>query len=136
MVRQLGAQQLIGLRLVDENGIRVGVIGQVYFDDQTGAPRWVTVRRGFFRAGENFVPLRGARPLGDDVQVPYSRETVRTAPVFPTDRHISVAEEDQIYLHYGLAPETAQEVPEQRPYLAPRGKHAKTPERSRTQPTV
>lgn len=134
MVRQLGAQQLIGLRLVDGSGARVGVIGQVYYDDQTGVPRWVTVRRGVFRSGENFVPLRGARPRGNDVQVPFTKELIHTAPVFPTDQHISVAQEDQIYHHYGLVPETPAEAPprvqEPAPYLAPRGKHAKIPERS------
>ncbi|WP_199493237.1 PRC-barrel domain-containing protein [Marinitenerispora sediminis] len=110
MAPQLGAQRLIGHRLLDRQGNSVGKIGQVYFDDQTDAPKWVTVRSGFLGTRENFVPLQGARTVQNDLQVPFDKDTIRRAPSFDIDQHISVEQEDRVYQHYGLQPE----VPGQR----------------------
>jgi uncharacterized protein YrrD len=41
-------QQFIGRMAVDSEGGKVGKIGQVYLDDQTGQPVWVTVTTGMF----------------------------------------------------------------------------------------
>ncbi|GAA1092387.1 PRC-barrel domain containing protein [Nocardiopsis composta] len=113
---------MIGHRLFDRDGAGVGRIGQVFYDDQTDAPTWITVRTGLFGTSESFVPLRGARALGDGVQVPYDLETIRSAPSFDIDQHISVEQEDMIYHHYGLPPEPG--VPAQRPAESrPRGRH-------------
>src|SRR5690606_39830325 len=69
-----------------------------------------------------------ARALGDGVRVPYDLETIRSAPSFDIDQHISVEQEDMIYHHYGLPPEPG--VPAQRPAESrPRGRHRR-PDRS------
>lgn len=100
-----GARRLIGNRLLDRDGTAVGRIGQVFFDDRTREPAWVTVRTGVFGTGENFVPLRGAHPVDEGLRVPFDAETIRSAPSFSVDRHISVEQEDAVFEHYGLAPE-------------------------------
>ncbi|MFC7329313.1 PRC-barrel domain-containing protein [Marinactinospora rubrisoli] len=110
MAAQFGAQRLIGHRLLDRQGNSVGKIGQVYFDDQTDAPKWVTVRSGFLGTRENFVPLQGARTVRSDLQVPYDKDTIRRAPSFDIDQHISVEQEDRVYQHYGLEPESPGQV--------------------------
>ncbi|GAA3752637.1 PRC-barrel domain-containing protein [Salinactinospora qingdaonensis] len=117
MAPPLGAQQLIGHRLLDIDGNIVGKIGQVYFDDQTDAPKWITVRTGLFGTHEYFVPLRGARAMEEGLQVPFDKDTIKRAPSIDTDRHISPDQEDIVYDHYGMRPE----VPEQRAEDAPRG---------------
>lgn len=116
MADQFGAEQLIGHRLVDRDGIGIGRIGQVYFDDQTDTPTWVTVRIGLFGTKEVFVPLEGAELLHDSVRVPFAKEQVRRAPSFHSDQHISVEQEDEVYRHYGL------EIPGQ--WVPSRGRHA------------
>lgn len=120
----MGTQQLIGHRLVDRDGAAVGKIGQVFYDDQTDTAKWITVRMGLFGSRENLVPLTGAEMVYDALQVPWSRNKIKSAPSFDIDQHISVEQEDRVYEHYGLAPEVpGQRVPEQ--YSRPRGRHAR-----------
>jgi len=42
------AQQFIGRTAVDSEGSKIGQIGQVYLNEQTGSPLWITVATGFF----------------------------------------------------------------------------------------
>ncbi|MFC4565243.1 PRC-barrel domain-containing protein [Nocardiopsis mangrovi] len=119
-----GAEWLIGHRLLDRDGSSVGRIGQVFYDDQTDAPKWITVRTGLFGSREFLVPLMGARSVDEGLQVPFERDLIKAAPGFPIGEHISVDEEDRVYRHYGLRAE----VPEQRRPEAegrPRGRHAR-----------
>lgn len=99
-------EQLQGLdghgKVVTEHGDKVGAIGQVYLDDTTGTPSWVTVKTGLFGAAETFVPIESARVDGHDVVVSYSKELIKDAPRIDADGSLSPAEEDILYRHYGL----------------------------------
>ena len=93
---------LMGGTAVDENGDKIGKIGMVYFDDQTGKADWVTVNTGFFGSSESFVPLAGATVEGDTVRVPYSKDKVKDAPKVEADQHLDESDEQRLYGHYGL----------------------------------
>ena len=43
------------------DGDKIGSVGQVYLDDVTNEPTFVTVKTGLFGARETFVPLQQAR---------------------------------------------------------------------------
>jgi hypothetical protein len=119
-----GADWLIGHRLLDHDGSSIGRIGQVYYDDHSGRATWVTVRTGLFGTRENLVPLRQARVVDEGIQVPYPRAQVKSAPSVFADRPISVAQEDTVYAHYGMAaPVPAPRDAE--PDVRPRGRHAR-----------
>ena len=60
---------LSGATVVDTGGNKIGKVGQVYLDDQTGQPEWVTVKTGLFGTKESFVPLALARHDGDHLTV-------------------------------------------------------------------
>lgn len=60
--------------VMDSNGAKIGSAGQVYLDDQTGEPSWVTAKTGLFGTSESFVPLQGAHLTGDDVSVAYTKD--------------------------------------------------------------
>ncbi|GAA3764313.1 sporulation protein YlmC with PRC-barrel domain [Spinactinospora alkalitolerans] len=122
MASRLGAQRLIGRRLLDRDGNRIGRIGQVYFDDRTDTPKWVAVRTGLFGANERFVPLQGARATDEGLQVPFRGELIRHGPVLDAGRHLSVAEEERVYWHYGLRPTVP--GPREEPGFI-RGRHAR-----------
>lgn len=108
------AQELVGRRLLDREGGSVGKVGQVYLDDQTDEPKWITVRTGIFGTQESFVPLQDAWTSGEDLVVPFDKQTIKDAPHFEVDEHISVEEEQQVYQHYGMQPEVPQQRTESR----------------------
>ncbi|MCU1566240.1 MAG: photosystem reaction center subunit [Pseudarthrobacter sp.] len=88
--------------VLSTDGDKIGSIGQVYADDATGQPTFVTVKTGLFGTSESFVPLEGARTEGNDIVVPYSKEQVKDAPRVAEDGHLEPAEEEQLYTYYNL----------------------------------
>jgi uncharacterized protein (TIGR02271 family) len=89
-----------GGNVLGSDGEKIGSIGQVYLDDQTGEPSWVTAKTGLFGTSESFVPLQGADVEGHDVRVPYSKHQVKDAPRVESDGNLSPEEEDRLYRHY------------------------------------
>jgi uncharacterized protein (TIGR02271 family) len=88
--------------MVDGDGDRIGTIESIYVDDQTGQPEWALVNTGLFGTKSTFVPLAQASDRNGDVQVPYARQLVKDAPNMDPDGHLSEAEEQQLWAHYGL----------------------------------
>lgn len=89
--------------VLSQDGNKIGSIGQVYADDETGNPDWVTVKTGLFGTSESFVPLEGARIEGNNIVVPYDKDLVKDAPRVDVDGHLEPAEEDRLYAHYQLS---------------------------------
>jgi uncharacterized protein (TIGR02271 family) len=94
--------RVIGRDVYDESGSKIGSASEVYLDDQTGQPEWVTVRTGMFGTKESFVPIRDADLTDDGVRVHVSKDKVKDAPKIDTDGHLSPAEEEELYRYYGL----------------------------------
>ena len=67
------ASQAIGKTVYSGEGEKIGKVGQVFLDDQTGQPEFLTVNTGLFGTSESFVPVEGASINGDDVSVPYGQ---------------------------------------------------------------
>ncbi|XTR52179.1 PRC and DUF2382 domain-containing protein [Pseudarthrobacter sp. So.54] len=84
------------------DGEKVGSIGQVYLDDQSGDPSFATVKTGMFGTSETFVPLAEASLKGNDLNVPYTKDQVKDAPRVEADGSITPEEEDALYRHYNL----------------------------------
>ena len=91
-----------GSTVYDSTGDKVGKVGQVYLDDQTQQPTWVTVSTGFFGTSETFVPIEGARFEGDDIHVGFDKAKIKDAPRVEVDQHLSETEEAELYRYYGL----------------------------------
>ena len=88
--------------LIDRNGDKIGTIGDIYLDEQTGRPEWLTVKTGLFGSRVSFVPTAEARAEGDDVRVPYEKSQVKDSPNVDADGALSQSEERRLYEHYGL----------------------------------
>ena len=93
-------QQMIGRTAVDSDGSKVGKVGQVYVDDQTGQPVWVTVTTGLFGSKQSFEPLYGSRQAGEELQLAVSKEQVKGAPSVDDDGHLADSENDALYQYY------------------------------------
>jgi len=97
--------------VVTDHGDKVGAIGQIYLDDSTGAPSWVTVRTGLFGTAETFVPVQDARVDGQDLVVAYTKDTIKSAPRVDADGSLSPEEEQALYRHYDLHDDPATTAP-------------------------
>jgi len=91
-----------GGNVVSTSGGKIGSIGQIYLDDATGQPSWITVKTGLFGTSESFVPLDNATVQGDDVAVGFDKDKVKDAPRVDPDGSLSPEEEDQLYAYYGV----------------------------------
>jgi uncharacterized protein (TIGR02271 family) len=92
-----------GGTVVGTDGDKIGKVSQVFLDDQTGNPEWVTVTTGLFGTAESFVPLSQGSVRGDQIVVPYDKSTVKGAPrVEDSNGHLSESEETELYRYYGL----------------------------------
>ena len=89
-------------RVVTDHGEKVGPVGEIYVDDVTSAPDWVTVRTGLFGTADTFVPLHDARVEGDDLVVPYAKDLIKDAPRIDADGALTPQEEQILYRHYGV----------------------------------
>jgi uncharacterized protein (TIGR02271 family) len=102
---------IIGSTAVDNDGDKLGKVGQVYLDDQTGSPEWATVSTGMFGTKETFVPLADATVADGTLHVPYEKTKVKDAPRVEADQgHLSPAEEEELYRYYGIGTTDYQET--------------------------
>ena len=102
---------ITGGNVVSTDGDKIGGIGQVYLDDNTGEPNWVTVKTGLFGTSESFVPLDGADLRGGDIVVKYDKATIKDAPRVDADGSITPEEEETLYSYYGLGGSNAGYTP-------------------------
>ncbi|MFL6129269.1 MAG: PRC-barrel domain-containing protein [Mycobacteriales bacterium] len=102
MFDQNSVQTLSGVTVRETGGDKIGKVAQVYLDDQSGQPEWVTVRTGLFGTRESFVPLAAARFEDGELVVDASKDKVTGAPQADEDGHISEQEEAELYRYYGI----------------------------------
>jgi uncharacterized protein (TIGR02271 family) len=101
MTNTVNADAYIGRNAVDPEGNKIGSVGQVYLNDETGQPDWVTVNTGLFGTKENFVPLEGSTfGSDDDVVLPFGKDVVKDAPHVGDASHLDVDEQDALYSYY------------------------------------
>lgn len=96
--RQL--EEMLNRTVIDLDGNKIGKIGQIYLDDQSGQAQWVSISTGLFGNKENFAPLQGATMSGDDVQLGVSKELVKDAPKIEADGHLDGSEIDALREYY------------------------------------
>ena len=94
---------LRGSTVYASDGDKIGRVGEVYLDDQTGEPTFVTVNTGLFGTKETFIPLEKAQINGEDITVPFEKSFVKDAPNIADDDSLSPEEEQRIYEYYSVS---------------------------------
>jgi uncharacterized protein (TIGR02271 family) len=94
--------RVIGQDVYDQAGDKIGSASEVYLDDATGQPEWITVRTGLFGTKESFVPIRDADLTDDGIRVPVDKDRVKDAPKIDAEGHLSPEEERELYRYYGM----------------------------------
>ena len=93
-------QDVTGFTAIGADGEKIGKVGQVYLNDATGQPEWVTVSTGLFGTKESFAPLYNAQPSDGEVRLAVTKQQVKDAPNIDTDEHVGSGEIDALYQHY------------------------------------
>jgi uncharacterized protein (TIGR02271 family) len=96
--------RLIGQTLYSSDNDKIGKIGQVFLDDETGRPEFLTVNTGLFGMSESFVPAADVTTTDDGVRVPFTKDQVKDAPNVDVDSgHLDQSEERRLYEHYEMS---------------------------------
>jgi uncharacterized protein (TIGR02271 family) len=100
MTNAVNPDVYIGRNAVDPQGNKIGSIGQVYLNDETGQPDWITVNTGLFGMKENFAPLAGSSFNGDDLVLPFDKDVVKDSPDINDSSHLDTDEQQSLYSYY------------------------------------
>jgi uncharacterized protein (TIGR02271 family) len=94
----------IGHDVYDVDGDKIGEITDIYYDDVTQRPEWLTVKTGLFGSKKTFVPLQGSTRHGendDDLQVAFDKDFIKDAPKVDVDEHLTPEQEAELWQYYG-----------------------------------
>lgn len=101
-MENIDIDQLRGSDLYDQTGSKIGSIGEVYLDDQTNEPAFLTVNTGLFGMNETFVPYQSVSRDGDNLVAPFEKSFVKDAPNIAADGSLTPEEEEEIFRYYSL----------------------------------
>jgi hypothetical protein len=98
----------VGRNAYDNTGEKIGEITDIFYDDRTGRPEWVTVKTGLFK-GSTFVPIHGSQIHDggdeddeDSLRLAFPKDMIKDAPRVDTDSdHLDPAEEQELWAYYG-----------------------------------
>ena len=82
------------------DGTKLGKVGEVYLDNRSGEPGWITVVTGLFGTRRHFVPVDDATLDDRGVHVPFDKDTVTGAPNVEENGELTPLEEDELYRYY------------------------------------
>ena len=103
MADQKFIQAVLESTAFDKNGDKVGKIGQLFVDSNSGEPTFVAVNTGLFGRNSSLVPLAGAKLNNEELHVAHTKDEISDAPnISDTDEGLEPEEEERLYKHYGL----------------------------------
>jgi hypothetical protein len=95
---------LSGGNVVTASVDKIGSIGQIYLDDQTGEPSFVAANTGLLGMSQSLIPLRDATIRDGDVVVGYDKDMVTNAPPLEDDEgSLSRGQQEKLYDYYGIS---------------------------------
>ena len=101
-------EDLANATAYDVDGDKVGGVKDVYVNDTTGQPDFVSVNHGLFGGGDSIVPLRGHSLRDGELHLAFPKERIEDAPDLDENGHLTTEDQDAFYRHYGL--ENTQDV--------------------------
>lgn len=88
-------------RVLDRGRENVGVVAQIYVDDETNQPLWAAVVIDPPSAVETVVPVDDAVVDDGDLVVSYSRSVIESGPRICADDELPWEKEERLRDHYG-----------------------------------
>jgi sporulation protein YlmC with PRC-barrel domain len=96
-------EQIMGERVVDPRGHRIGKVTQLALEPQTLQAEWLVLKTSRFGRQRRLVPIKGAVDQGGAILVPFSKEMVLGAPVPAVPTSPGGSEVTALHAHYDVA---------------------------------
>jgi len=100
MIDTTNINSVFDSKVVDQDDTKIGTVKQVFVDDDSGQPLFVSVATGLFGMSESFVPLQGATFDGDALHVTFDKDMVKDAPRIDADDALTDPQQEQIWDYY------------------------------------
>ncbi len=88
--------------IIGADGSKLGKVETVFLDTETDKPEWAAISTGMFGRKVSLVPLSAATESGDDLQVPFDKDTVKGAPHHDPDEALTETQEAELFEYYGI----------------------------------
>ena len=98
----LSPTKVVGHKVLDAGGNKIGQAGQLYMDHTDAHEQWVMVKGGLLGGRTHFAPMHGASMVAEDLRLAYDKSLIDSAPELDGSRQLSAEEELALYRHYGL----------------------------------
>jgi len=95
-------EDLANATAYDVDGDKIGSVKDVYVNDNTGQPDFVSVGHGLFGAGDSIVPLRGHNLRDGELHLAFPKDRIKDAPDLDENGHLTNEDQQAFYRHYGL----------------------------------
>ena len=95
-------EDLANATVYDVDGEKIGSVKDVYVNDTTGQPDFVSVSHGLFGGGDSIVPLRGHNLRDGELHLAFPQDRVKDAPSLDENGHLTNEDQEAFYRHYGL----------------------------------
>ena len=107
MARNITPDTLFGATVTGTDGDKIGKVDEVYLDNASGDPEWVSVKTGLFGSNVSLLPLAEATVSGDTITVPFDKAKVKDAPHHDPGSELSETDEADLYRYYGVSDTSA-----------------------------
>ena len=92
----------IGQDAYGRDGEKIGSIDNIFYDEETGRPEWLTIKTGFMGLGSSFAPITGSRRHDDGLKLDVTKDQVKDAPDVGDGNHLPEDDERRLYEHYSI----------------------------------
>lgn len=102
-----------GYEVYDQNGEKIGKVDDL-FVDEADHPEYVGVKMGFLGTSSTLLPWGAVNNVDDEgqrIEVSVDKQRAKDGPTFDDDQDITPELENEVYSHYGLQRESAEQTP-------------------------
>ena len=102
-MQQTEIEALVGMKACSHDGETIGRIDNVYLDERTELPAWVSLKTGVLGLTTAWAPLSGAHVSGDRLVLPWSKDKVVHSPRLGDGWPPSDDDAQSLYQYYATA---------------------------------
>ena len=102
MGTMLDPTRIVGHKVLDTEGNKIGQAGEVWQDSTPEHHQWVMIKAGLLGGKAHLAPVEGATLEADDLRLRYDKATVDSAPEIQAGSRLTPQQERALYQHYGI----------------------------------